>query len=681
MRHIAFFCAIITVFVINSVVFGVNLLVPSQYANIQAAIDDANNGDTVTVADGTYTGSGNYNIDFKGKAITVISENGPVNCIIDCQNILGRRGFKFITSEDANSVLSGFTIKRGRIHSSSGDAYGGGIYCTGSSPTIENCIITSCQAYGNTGSFPSGPGQNAYGGGIYCTSNSNPVILSCTISNNTAQAGDGAVGDNPMFPPCEIPPGGGGDAYGGGIYGSSDSNIIIDRCNVTGNHAYGGEMGNPLDCPMTFPDGSGYGGGLYAKTQITNSIITDNEALCGLGYTLNRAYGGGVYLHNTSSLVNCLITDNDVFGSDVDGTGAYTTGNATIKNCTVANNTPKGIQRNGGTLTITDCIIWGNGDDLYGCSATYSCIEDGDAGVGNIAANPLFVTGPDGDYYLSQIVAGQASDSPCVDAGSNTSVNLGMNVYTTRTDGLIDLGTVDMGYHYPVVFASPDIDENWNVDFGDFAVQANQWQQSDANGLLGDITMDGFVGMDDLDILGNSWLDCYVTAASVISPGNNAAGVDPNADLSWTVGDGAASHDVYFGTDFNDVNNANTSSAEFMVTDANTTFDPGPLDANSTYSWRIDEVGPRCKAKGDVWTFTTWIEFDPNLGLINLWMFDEGEGTTAYDSVGNNNGTLVGDPCWVSGKIGPHALEFDGAGDYVDLGDLDSIVGSPTKGY
>ncbi|MHC4125068.1 MAG: LamG domain-containing protein, partial [Planctomycetota bacterium] len=232
------------------------------------------------------------------------------------------------------------------------------------------------------------------------------------------------------------------------------------------------------------------------------------------------------------------------------------------------------------------------------------------------------------------------------------------------------------GYHYPVVFASPDIDENWNVDFGDFAVQANQWQQSDANGLLGDITMDGFVGMDDLDILGNSWLDCYVTAASVISPGNNAAGVDPNADLSWTVGDGAASHDVYFGTDFNDVNNANTSSAEFMVTDANTTFDPGPLDANSTYSWRIDEVGPRCKAKGDVWTFTTWIEFDPNLGLINLWMFDEGEGTTAYDSVGNNNGTLVGDPCWVSGKIGPHALEFDGAGDYVDLGDLDSIVGS-----
>jgi hypothetical protein len=633
MRYIAFFCATITVFVVNSVVFGIDLLVPSQYANIQAAIDDANNGDAVIVADGTYTGSGNYNIDFKAKAITVTSQNGPENCIIDCQNSSGRRGFKFISGEDPNSILSGFTIKRGKIYSSSGDAHGGGIYCTGSSPTIENCIITDNKIRGEGDGWPYG--GFAYGGGLYCQSNSNPQIIGCTISNNLAQGGDGHIGF------MSEPAGAGGWAWGGGIYCSSNSTVIILDSDISGNKAWGGTGG--------------------AAGSMGGSDAPGGDAL-----------GGGICCEGTADINNCLIRNNLSEGGTSIGTGGngsgygsgtYTTSNATIKNCTVVNNTPKGIQRDGGTLTITDCIVYGNGDDLLGCSATYSCIEDGDAGVGNIAGDPCFVAGPDGNYYLSQIAAGQASDSPCVDTGSDTAVNLGMNEYTTRTDGLNDMGTVDMGYHYPVVFACPDIDENWNVDFGDFAIQANQWQQSDANGLAGDITMDGFVGLDDLDILADSWLDCYVTTASFLSPADNASGVDPNTDLSWSAGDGAVYHDIYFGTDANAVADANHSSAEFMTTDANTTLDPGPLDINSTYCWRIDEVGPRCTAKGNVWTFTTWTE--PN--LLSLWKFDEGEGTTAYDSAGNNDGTIYGAQ-WTTGQIGG-ALQFDGVDDYVQVAD------------
>jgi regulator of RNase E activity RraA len=46
-------------------------LVPSQYATIQAAIDDCNDGDVIIVAYGTYTAAGNHDIDFKGKAVTV----------------------------------------------------------------------------------------------------------------------------------------------------------------------------------------------------------------------------------------------------------------------------------------------------------------------------------------------------------------------------------------------------------------------------------------------------------------------------------------------------------------------------------------------------------------------------------------------------------------------------------
>ncbi|UCC22719.1 MAG: hypothetical protein JSW23_01220 [Planctomycetota bacterium] len=91
------------------------LYVPGQYATIQAAIDAAENHDIVLVADGTYTGDGNRDIDLKGKVITVRSENGPENCVIDCSGTEAERhrGFRFGNNEDVNSVVDGFTIING----------------------------------------------------------------------------------------------------------------------------------------------------------------------------------------------------------------------------------------------------------------------------------------------------------------------------------------------------------------------------------------------------------------------------------------------------------------------------------------------------------------------------------------------------------------------------------------
>jgi len=182
--------------------------VPGDYTTIQAGINAAVDGDTVLIADGVYTGTGNKNLDFNGKAIWVMSENGADNCIIDCQN--SGRGFYFHNGETSSSILIGLTIKNGSMggfflyncepvisHCIIKDHNTTGIICSASDPTIEYCVISG-NSTGSTGggiscSF-SNPtisnctfyGNNAHtGGAIALSNNSTPIINSCIISYNT----------------------------------------------------------------------------------------------------------------------------------------------------------------------------------------------------------------------------------------------------------------------------------------------------------------------------------------------------------------------------------------------------------------------------------------------------------------------------------------------------------------
>lgn len=90
---------------------GATLLVPRDYFTIQEAIDAAYDGDTVLISNGTYTGLGNKDLTYEGKAITVRSENGPESCIIDCEG--DGRGVSFHTRETAGSVFEGITVRQG----------------------------------------------------------------------------------------------------------------------------------------------------------------------------------------------------------------------------------------------------------------------------------------------------------------------------------------------------------------------------------------------------------------------------------------------------------------------------------------------------------------------------------------------------------------------------------------
>lgn len=209
--------------------------------------------------------------------------------------------------------------------------------------------------------------------------------------------------------------------YGGGVL-CIESSPIISNNKIVGNAARHGAgiylhrssptiIGNEIAGNTS----SENGGGIYCFDSlpfITNNLIYDNTAL-------NR--GGGIYCLSSSSP---RVWNNTIACNSADRAGGVWASPSSY---------PK----------VMDSIVWGNGDDLLGCAATYSCIEDSDRGEGNIHADPMFVEGPLGDYYLDP-------SSPCIDAGSRSSDEAGLSDRTTQFDGTPDTGTVDMGYHYPL---------------------------------------------------------------------------------------------------------------------------------------------------------------------------------------------------------------------------------------
>ncbi len=501
-----------------SIVLAVERHVPSEYPTIQPAIDDCNEGDTVVVADGTYTGAGNRDLDFGGKAITVRSANGPESCTIDCNGteLDWYRGFYFHSGEDTNSVVKGFTIQSGYI--CGGGYKGGGVYCTGSSPTIEKCIITNNTVRGQ-GADWSVPGVSTYGAGIYCGAASSPNIKDCVITSNYSQAGNGGnagMGSNG---------GDGGSAYGAGICCTGASNPTIENCIITANQAQGGNGGSGGMMPKP-PDFNGpgdgglvYGGGIFCGSDcniiVLNCVIADNQAYGGTGGNSTffgapggpggSAYGTGIFCESPATITNSTVTNNSaVPGAGGDGDpepgppgAAYGSG---------INST--------GPAAILNCIIWGNdGNEIDGIPIiTYSDIKDTWPGQGNINADPCFADPCGGDYHL-QSATGRwdpNSESWVVDANTSACIDSGDPNWDWRGELWPHGKRINMGAYGGTVEASMslssvgnianlDDDVNDIVDGTDLGLFVEKWCYEEPL-LAEDLDRDGLVNFVDFAI-------------------------------------------------------------------------------------------------------------------------------------------------------------------------------------
>lgn len=469
-------CGVLIVLISRALAAGKVIYVddngPAGFNNIQAAIDDAKDGDTLIVADGKYTGAGNRDIDFKGKAITVKSENGPENCVIDCNGTESEphRGFRFHSGEDANSIVSGLTITGGYgpeeeyyYEHPVKRSFGGAIYCVGSSPTIINCKITRNIAKED-------------GGGVYLQGAGAPRLIDCTISENRA-----------------------GNIGGG---------MATEWCS--------GWTHNCVFSKNSASQGGAVGFRYAAAPMLSYCRISENSA---------NGYGGGIIgVNSGATITNCVITKNTALGGGGIVTGMYCFfyGQLTIKNCTFSCNAA--ISKGGAIFcdecsfpSVSNCVLWADkanqgqeiamscGDFGSELSISYSDVQGGQAGVsrgpygpcllnwgpGNIDADPLFRDPNKGDNYLKS-QAGRWNPntenwvqddgtSPCIDAGDpNSPIALEQFPNGGRINMGAYGGTAEASKSYfsgPVceTVTAGDINGDCRVDSADLALMVSHW--------------------------------------------------------------------------------------------------------------------------------------------------------------------------------------------------------------
>ena len=398
-----------------------DLLVPSQFSTIQAAIEAAQTSDQILVEPGVYF----ENLNFLGLNITVRGIEGPELTVIDGSAMT--RGpdegstVVFSSGESPLALLEGFAIVGGSgkvITDATGTfSRGGGILISGSSPSVVNCLVEDNQAQMGAGihasespafslnevTFRNNSGLE--GAGAYCQNVDSVVVNQCSFLTNNAQTAGGALTvDSCSSSEINSSLFQNNGALIGGAIDSKLSSIQINDCVFIENDAtlIGGAIAFYLSSAIVSGSTirhsvSGHGAGIGidgGTVSITRSVIADNFA---------TSHGGGIAttLNQTSvNLSHVTLTNNQAIQGS---SGIYFpqpspgTGNSTL----IASHSilwnPGGLELVLPTLATTD----------------FCDVEGGYPGVANFDADPLFTDPATGNYSLSVT-------SPCVDRGSPT---------------------------------------------------------------------------------------------------------------------------------------------------------------------------------------------------------------------------------------------------------------------
>ncbi len=301
---------------------------------------------------------------------------------------------------------------------------GGAIYDVGSDATFTHCTFD-----GNSVSSPSGTG-----GAIY-NDDSDGTLTTCTFTGNAAN--------------------GGSEAYGGAMYNSYSAPILV-ACAFHGNSANrrGGGMYNHYSDPM-----------------LRECVFIGNAASGG--------QGGAMYSYGSSpTAVTCVFNGNSSSNSGGAVYNYYYGSYPVFVNCTFSRNAVVsgyggGMYNSVSSATLRSCVLWGNtadnGAQIYGSSTavSYSSIEDGWAGTGNIALDPLFVDadGPDDIPGTADDDLRLTAGSPCINTGDPDFIP---EPGETDLDGhaRVLCGRVEMGAYE---FGIGDHNCSQTVDLTDFA--------------------------------------------------------------------------------------------------------------------------------------------------------------------------------------------------------------------
>jgi hypothetical protein len=403
---IALFSSVVPFPAMGSASAQVVITVPGDQPTIQSAVDVAAAGDTVLVAPGTYF----ENINFRGKAITVESDQGPEVTIID-----GNQAGSVVTfssGEGPVSVLRGFTLQRGNASGIYGD-YGGGVRIKGSSPTVQGNIITNNTACGS-------------GGGIEAE------FSSARIEGNL-------ITNNRQSLPCSGGPGGGGIS----VLGAGQTQIIDNIIEGNSFGGFGGGItlfggtptvrGNVIKANSVVNHGGGIDVG-NSDALIVQNLITGNQA----------EQGGGIYWGVGDGERGPLLVNNTIADNLGQGSGIFAQGfdaQAQLFNNVVVGASGQSAIYCDPSFDPTPPVFRFNNVFTADASAYGGTCGNPTGTNGNLSVDPLFVDPAGNDYHLG-------TGSPSIDAGDNTSPELpAMDIDEDQRiiNGQVDQGVDEFG--------------------------------------------------------------------------------------------------------------------------------------------------------------------------------------------------------------------------------------------